>query len=173
MKIRASLQKFNMHHLLDDDAMTTTKTNREISAKLASALMLLFKNKHIKWFMGSDSKQYKECSITMWQHQCTKFLDHDDEDEIYERLLCPKMATDETPLLDYKLSIDQALRAANAKNLHVSLCQVIKAAGNGLDPNRYQAIMDMYAIKNKTFDSLDTMVNILKKFNKNSYVKAS
>ena len=72
----------------------------------------------------------------MWQYLCTKFLDQDDEDKIYDRLLHPKMTTDKTPL-DYKLSIEQALRAANAKNLHVSLCQVIKAAGNGLDPNRY------------------------------------
>ena len=106
----------------------------------------------------------------MWQHICTKFLDQDDEDEIYNRLLHPKMTTDKTPL-DYKCSIKQDLRAANTKNIHVSQHQVIKAAGNGLNPNRYQAIMDLYAIENKTFDSLDMIVEILEKYDKNSHVK--
>ena len=59
MKVRASLHKFNIHHLLDDYA-TTNDANKDISAKLASALLLSYKNKHIKWFMGSDLKQYEE-----------------------------------------------------------------------------------------------------------------
>ena len=145
-----------------------TKTSQPSS----HSVMLLFKNKHIKWFMGSDSKQYEEHGMKMWQHLCAKFLDQDDEDKVYDRLLCPKMTTDETPL-DNKLIIKQALRAANAKNLHISLCQVIKAAGNGLDPNRYQAIMDSYTTENKTFTSLDMMVDILEKYHKTSHVKAS
>ena len=90
MKIRASLCKFNMHHLLDDNA-TTNEANQDISAKLVSGLLLSFKNKHIKWFMESDSKQYQEHGIKMWQHLCAKFLDQDDEDEIYDRLLHPKI----------------------------------------------------------------------------------
>ena len=171
MKVRASLCKFNMHHLLDDH-ITTNEANKDISAKLASALLLSFKNKHIKWFMGSDSKQYKERGIKMWQHLRYKFLDQVNEDEIYNRLLCPKMSPDESPL-DYKITIDQAIHAAHAKNLPVSLRQVIKAAGHGLNPNRYKAIMDSYAVENKTFDSLDMMVDILEQYDKNTHVKAS
>ena len=54
------------------------------------------------------------------------------------------------------------------QRIFINLHQVIKAAGNGLvDPNRYKAIMDLYAIENKTIDSLDTMVDILEKYNKN------
>jgi hypothetical protein len=82
-KVRASLRKFNMHHLLDDGTVTT-EDNRDVSAKLASALMLSFKTKHIKWFMGSKSTEYEDRGIEMWQYLRAKVLDEDDEDEIYD-----------------------------------------------------------------------------------------
>ena len=108
----------------------------------------------------------------MWQHLHAKILDKDDKDELYNRLLHPKMNADETPL-EYKLSIEQALRAAKTKKLHISLCQGIRVVGNGVDPHRCQAIMDSYAIENKTFESLDKELKILEKFDKNFHVKAS
>ena len=46
MKIKASLHKFNMHHLLDNNAMTKNEANQDISAKPTSALLLSLKNKH-------------------------------------------------------------------------------------------------------------------------------
>jgi uncharacterized protein (DUF1330 family) len=90
-KVRASLQKFNMHHLLDDGTVTT-EDNCEASAKIASALMLSFKTKHIKWFMGSKSTEYEDRGIEMWQHLRAKILDEDDEDDIYDKLLKPKVS---------------------------------------------------------------------------------
>jgi hypothetical protein len=103
-KVRASLRKFNMHHLLDDGTVTTDD-NCDVSVKLASALMLSFKTKHIKWFMG----EYEDHDIKMWQYLRAKVLDEDDKDELYNnKLLHPKMKSDESPL-DYQLTIEQAL----------------------------------------------------------------
>jgi hypothetical protein len=171
-KVHASLWKFNMHHLLDDGTMTTAD-NHDVSTKLASALMLLFKTKHIIWFMGSKSTEYKDRGIEMWQYLYAKILDKDDEDEIYDKLLKPKMTADESPL-DYQLTIEQALRAAKAKKLHINECQVLRAAGIGLDPARYQAVMDTYTVgEGKTFESLDQLVEVLDKFDKNPHFKAS
>jgi hypothetical protein len=76
--------------------------------KIASVLMLLFKTKHIKWFMGSKATEYKDRGIEMWQHLRAKILDKDDEDEIYDKLLKPKMSAMDLPL-DYQLTIEQAL----------------------------------------------------------------
>jgi hypothetical protein len=59
-KVRASLPKLNMHHLLDNGTMTT-EANCEFSAKIASALMLSFKTKHIKWFMGTSEYAKTPC----------------------------------------------------------------------------------------------------------------
>lgn len=71
------------------------------------------------------------------------------------------------------LKLEQALHAAKVKKLHINICQVIQAAGNGLDMTHYQPLLDSYAVnKNKTFESLDKMVVILKKFDKHSHIKA-
>ena len=172
-KVHAFLQKFNMHHLLDNGTVTTDDTNCEVSAKLASTLMLSFKTKHIKWFMGSKSAEYKDCGIKMWQYLCAKVLDEDDEDKLYDKLHHPKMKSDESPL-DYQLNIEQALQATKAKKLNINEHQVLRATGIGLDPNRYQTIMVVsYAIDGKTYDSLDQMVDVLDKFDKNPHIKTS
>jgi predicted HTH transcriptional regulator len=170
-KVRAALQKIDMHHLLDHN-VTTTEANHDASAKLASALLLSFSKEHMKWFMGAEGEQYEERGIEMWQYLRAKILDEEDEDELYDRLLHPKMGTDESPL-DYKLKLEQALHAAKAKQLHINIHQVICAASNGLDLTHYQPLLDSYTVKNKMFESLDTMVTILEKFDKHPHVKAS
>ena len=163
MKIRASLCKFNMHHLLDDNATT----NEPTKTSWPSLHLLSYSHSEINTSNGSwEAIPSNTKNVVL---KCGSIYD---EDIIYDRLLCPKMSPDETSL-DYNLTIEQAIRAAHAKNLPVSLHQVIRAVGNGVDPNRYKAIMNLYAVENKTFESLDKMVDILEKYNKNSHVKAS
>jgi hypothetical protein len=122
-KVRPALRKFNMHHLLDDDTIATEE-NHKASAKLGTFLLLSFNKEHMKWFMGTEGKQYEECGSEMWQCLCAKILDEEDKDELYDRLLHPQMGTDKSPL-DYKLELEQVLCAAMVKKLHINIHQVI------------------------------------------------
>jgi hypothetical protein len=49
--------------------------------------------------MGSKSTEYEDHGIEMWQYLHAKILDKDDEDEIYDKLLKPKMTANKS-LLD-------------------------------------------------------------------------